>query len=380
MATLFSVFLFAAATTGKDVHIPLNNSVWSVVVLSGAEPGMAVITQGNDGKVLIFDGEAARKGGEPANMLTTQLERATQLFVTETGALAVGTEPSRGPSSPFNGSYVEIYEASTVMHGGGPSAVLSGLGAIDVMTQLPSGDLVVRSSIFGSEALAKGGNATTVLPTKFGYLSQAIAFREGVAYTSSNMEALLIFDGDALASGNDPNPALQIGGSSLPGIPDLHPAKWFIPGLLCACGSVVFEDGTLAVLGTCHGADSAMITLLEDIDFQAQTLTNSSFAMTKGACSMLALPNGYFAVGVTTDYCSQGHVEIFEEGALRSGGEPSFVLQTSGDVSSMAAFQDGRLAVSTIRGGFHGGWCGNSGTIDIFDVGGDISEIAFKFV
>lgn len=375
MATLLSAFLFATITAGEVVHIPFNHSfAKQVVVLSGVEQEMVVTTESNDGschsEVLIFDDKTTRNGGEPSNVLKSEFGWAHVVVETETGALAVSRTACRWVS---NLSVVEIYDAPTLTSGSDPSVVLRGLGTIEVMAQLPSGGLVAHSSIFGSQALVNGGHATTVLSTSNVHFTQVVPFQGGIVYTSYEEDAVLVFDDAAVISGNHSDPALLIGGLGSRGSEWLPTAKWSIPASLCPSGSLVFEDGALAVLGACRNEAFSTLTLLEDINLQARSLRNSSFLMTQGAKQLLALPSGYIAVGVTTEYVN-GHVEIFEEDALRSGGEPSLVLRTSGAVTSMAAFQDGRLAVATSIDSW------NSGAIDIFDINTAISENAFRVV
>jgi len=388
MTPVFSSLLLASRVAGKVV-LTTTSKPSHVVVLSGVEPGLAVVDQDYyHGQVLIFDDQATRKGGEPAAILKPHFESQCaaigDLFVLEDGALAVGTSPFRLCSSyGTNSAAVEIYGAPTLMSGGDPDVVLSGLigtyNGIDVMTQLSNGQLVAGSSIFVKEALVQGGNATAVLDNKYAFLDEVLPFQGGIAYTSRNMNSLLIYD-DAAISGEDLRPALEIGGAAGTAH-DFSPAKWGIPGWhnFCPETSLVFEDGALAVLGTCHNAENATLTLFESINFEARTMRNSTFSMPKHA-KMLALPDGRIAVGVTTVSCGEGYVQVFEESALRSGGEPSLVLQTSGDVISMAAFQDGRLAVSTEGGGRNDlQWC-NKYTIDIVDVNANTGKSTLRVI
>merc|ERR1712048_557205 len=219
---------------------------------------------------------------------------------------------------------------------------------------------------------------------KYGDVNAMSPFRGGLAYTSPVHRSLLIFDEVAVTSGGigrTADAALEVGGQTI-SPPDLHPAKWRIPERICVGPTHVFADGSLAVLGTCAHAENATLLVLENIDFEAQTIRNRSFVMARGAAQMAALNAGTMslvAVGVTDAACfskisNQGHVEIYEESALRSGGEPILVVKTSGAVTSMAPFRDGRLAVATLTGGYNSklGNCGTTGTVDIIDVAAEL--------
>jgi hypothetical protein len=384
MAPAALVMSFFSVLTAEVVVLPLDNPASGVAVLSGDEQGVAVVTAE---KVVIFGDQATRGGGKPVATLRPRLDTMCAdigaILALENGTLAVGTCPHAVCGAGCVAPAVEIYNSQAVMSSAAPSVVLDNLrgGSIDVMTQLSDGRLVAQSSIFAREALIQGGNATTVLDTKY-KMDAVTPFQGGLAYTSSGGDpygSLLVFDAVALASGGDPDAALEWGGDTR-SPPDLHPAKWRIPEHICAGPSHVFADGAIAVLGTCELSlgtyqETAELLLLEDVDLEAQTLKNRSFAAMKGAPThVLALPGGLIAVGVTTVECDEGHVEIFEESALRSGGEPAHVVKASGDVGSMAVFRDGRLAVSTFVGGFSGGQCGSSGTVDIIDVAAEMRQ------
>lgn len=408
MATNTLVISFFSVLTAGVVVLPLEKPTSDLATSPDCPvPGaLAVVTADKDQEVIqVFDYETTRRGGKPDRTLKPRLETdehrcpsidgLTGLYDETLGCgLAVGTCPSRSCGDiGCPASAVEIYDGEAVMVSGGAALrTLSGSGVIDVMTQLKNasgsgfgGFLVAQSSIFLREAYLQGGNATTVLDTKYALLDAVTPFQGGVAYTSSNANSLLVFDDVAIASGGDPDAALEWGGDTR-GPADLHPAKWRIPEHICAGPSHVFADGAIAVFGTCELTfekyeESSEMLLLEDVDLKAQTLKNRSFTMMKGsprAVSAFTLYDGngqtsYVAVGVTTISCGEGHVEIFEESALRSGGKPTLVVNASGSVNSMVVYGD-RLAVSTTVGGFSGGHCGTSGTVDIIDVAEEMRQ------
>merc|ERR1711959_440311 len=127
-----------------------------------------------------------------------------------------------------------------------------------------------------------------------------------------------------------------------------------------ASGLLVLSDGGLAVAGSSvdgYGHEQAgNLTILDSIDLKAGSYKSTSRKLNPGAHLLLGLPGKRVAVSFIDVACGQGHIEVYEEEALRTGGDPLAILRTSGAVRSMVLFGDGRIAASSITGGFRGGW------------------------
>jgi len=224
----------------------------------------------------------------------------------------------------------------------------------EIMAMLPDGSLLAYDSIFAPEAIHTGGKASAKLKVPAAYQDNVAPHQSGLVYTSSNMGEVYFFSPTELRTGGSP---LMISKQTAYGIAEL-------------------SDGALAVAGTSFRSEKGNLTIFEGgiIDPKLGSVKVTHKDMPKGTGLLMKLrASTCVAVAVADsdgDFagCDRGHIEIYEEEALRAGHGPSAILATSGSVNRMAEFPDGRLAVTTIWGGFHGGWCGTGGTVDIFDL------------